>query len=185
MCVCVCVCVALGIQHAVRRIVIVACEAPEYFSTLSHKWHDCRKNVTEHKTCVSDVFLYILPEIFLIQRRILRDMIKIVNLYFQKVTLILSDFNETWIFLTYFQKILKYQISWQSIWWEPVPCGRKDTTNLIIAFCSFANLPKNPGPTMVHACVYARIRRCAYYVYVKMWVRYSFVVSDCCCSQCH
>jgi hypothetical protein len=29
--------VALSIQHVVRHIVVVACAAPEYFSTLSHK----------------------------------------------------------------------------------------------------------------------------------------------------
>jgi len=32
-----------------------------------------------------------------------------------KYPLFLSDFNETWIFLTYFQKIFKYQILRKSI----------------------------------------------------------------------
>jgi len=58
----------------------------------------------------------------------------------------LSGFNETCIFSTDFRKILKYQISWISIEWEP-SCstwedgGRTDMMTQIVTFLIFANAP--------------------------------------------
>jgi hypothetical protein len=54
-CACAYVHIALLIQHAtrMRRVTsFVAPRCPLYFSTLSHKWCDFRKTVTEHKMCV-------------------------------------------------------------------------------------------------------------------------------------
>jgi len=49
-----CVSVPLGIEHAMRITRTVICSLPgsTNLSTLSHKRHDCRKNVIEHKMCV-------------------------------------------------------------------------------------------------------------------------------------
>ena len=51
---CMCVRVALLSLHATRMrhiVSFVASLAPPHFSTLSHKRHDFRKNVTEYKIC--------------------------------------------------------------------------------------------------------------------------------------
>jgi len=53
--------------------------------------------------------------------------------------------------MTYFQKILKYQISYKSVQWKmSCSCGRTDMrmdrktdmTKLIVTFYNFANMPK-------------------------------------------
>ena len=87
--------VALVIQHVmrVRRIILsfVACPAAPYFSTLFHKRHDFRKNVTEHKMCFD--FLYnFFSETYLILRRIEQDIIINVRRSSCKVLIILVRF---------------------------------------------------------------------------------------------
>jgi len=64
------------------------------------------------------IFSTNLSEPVLILRRIEQDMIKIYFDFHVKYPLFLSDFSHTWIFLTNFRGILKYQISWKSVQWE-------------------------------------------------------------------
>jgi hypothetical protein len=70
--------------------------------------------------------LQFLSEIFPFLRRITRNMIKICIGFYEKFLLFFLDFNETLIFSTGFQQILKYQISWKSLKLEPSCSGQTD-----------------------------------------------------------
>jgi hypothetical protein len=107
---------------------------------------DFRKNVTEHK--MRSYFLYnFCQKHFSFSTDVSDILLKMYIVLHVKYPLVLSDFNETWIFLTDFRKKLKHQISWKSVQWEP-SCsmrtdGRTDMTKLTVAFRNFANAPKN------------------------------------------
>jgi hypothetical protein len=126
-------------------IVIVTCLGLPYFSTLSHKPRDFRKQLLNVKF-VFGFSLQILSEIFLIRRRTERDIIINVNKSSLSCLSFLSDFNKNLIFDTDFRRIIKYQISRKSVQWEP-NCsvrtdGQTDMTQLMVAFRNFANAPK-------------------------------------------
>ena len=79
--------------------------------------------------------------------------------------ILLSHFNETWIFLYIFKKILKYQISWKSVQWSwVVPYGRMDSqtdmTKLTVTFCNFVNAPKNWFTIQQHDWSYFNTTQC-------------------------
>jgi len=63
-----------------------------------------------------------------------------------KYPLFLSGFNETWIFSTDFRKVLKYEISWESVQLQPSCYTRTerqtDMTKLAVAVRNFVNAPK-------------------------------------------
>ena len=71
-----------------------------------------------------------------------------------KRLLLLSDFNETWIFLTDFRKMLRFHIWRKSVQWETElfhTDGHTDMRKLIVAFRSFANAKKCEGrPAVIH-----------------------------------
>jgi hypothetical protein len=88
-------------------------------------------------------------EKFLILRRIERDTIANVHSLHVKCLLFMSYFNEIWIFVTDFIKILRNQISRNFVQWE-VSCSmwidrrtNRHVTKLVVTFYNFANVLRN------------------------------------------
>ena len=136
-------------QCTSARLPSVACVALQYFSTLCHKRHDFRKKKSYWTQNVFWFSLQHLSETFLILRRNEQDMIKKILEVFMQSTYytyqILMKLEFTWQF--FFLNVLNYQVSRNSVQWEP-SCptrtdGRADMTKLIVAFRNFANAPKN------------------------------------------
>jgi hypothetical protein len=154
VCVCVCVCVC-GVRVCVCGLSYptcnehapchVSCPALQYFSTLSHKRHNFRKKVTEHKMCVF-IFSTPLPEIFVILRRTEGDIIQNVYCFLYKVPVILVRFDWKLIFLnrcshyTHISNFMKIRSVGDQLFHVD---GETDgITKLIVAFRNFSNAPK-------------------------------------------
>ena len=118
-CVCLCVSVCVGVTLVIQQVKrmrrnvlsFVSCPDVPHLLTLSHKSHDLRKKVTEHKKCVVD-FLYNFCLQHFSSSEELSGILSNTYLGLRvKYPLFLLDFNETSNFSADFQKILKYQIS--------------------------------------------------------------------------
>jgi hypothetical protein len=131
----------------------VACPVLQYFSTLSHKGHDFRKKkVVEYKMCA---LIFSAPFV-----RNISHSKKNFSVVFSQMCIrihvknqsFLLDSNKTGIFSIDFRKILKYNISGQSVRWQP-RCSvrtdgwrtdrRADTTKLRVTFRNFVNGSKS------------------------------------------
>ena len=124
-----CMSVALVTQHAKRmgRIILSSVSYHIFPYYLTNDTIVGEKKFTErNKMCVF-VFSTTLVETFLIVRRNEWAIILNVLGLHVKYPLFLSDFNETCILGTDFRKILKHQISWKSLKWEPSFSMRTDS----------------------------------------------------------
>ena len=96
--------------------------------------------------CVFWFSLKLLSETFLILRTIQWDCHKCTQI-FMLSTYYSCHNNETWIFLTGFQKIVKHQISWKSVQNGATLFHAggwiTDMTKLAVALPSFVNVPKH------------------------------------------
>ena len=74
-----------------------------------------------------------------------------------KCQLLLPDLNEIWIFSTDFRKILKYQISFKSVQWQP-SCSMRtdrqtDMMKLTVAFRNFAKASTKRSGKKKRRCI--------------------------------
>jgi hypothetical protein len=142
-----CVSVALVIQHAkhMRRIILssATCLAIPYFTTLSHKRHDFREKVIEHK-----IYVLIFSTTFV---QNISHSKNNWERYYHKCTLVFVYCTlyscEILMKADFFQQVFeKYaNIKFNGILSSGsrvVPCGQTDMTKLIVAFRNFANAPK-------------------------------------------
>jgi hypothetical protein len=123
----------------------VACLALQYFSKLSYKRYDIREKrywAPNVRVCFDILCNFCMKHFS--SRKVMSVILSEMYSLHVKSRLFLSDSNETWIFSTYFQKILNVKLhenpssgSWV------VPCGRTEMTKLVAAFRNFANAPKN------------------------------------------
>ena len=101
------------------------------------------KKVVQKEMCVAIFSTTFVWNIFNSKKKWARKDKKMYIGLHVKYPLCLSDFNETWIFSTDFRKILKYQISWKSVQWQPSGSLQTDMMKLIVAFPNYANTSKN------------------------------------------
>jgi hypothetical protein len=104
-------------------------------------WHNFRKKLFNTK-CVFWFSVQLLPETFLILRKN-EIWSKIYIGFHVKCLSFFSDFNETWIFLVDFWKILKYQISRKSVrYWLSCSIQMNRQTGMTLLIVAFAILWK-------------------------------------------
>jgi hypothetical protein len=122
-----------------------------YFSMLSHKLRDFRAIELFKIKCVFWFSTQFWSETFSIRRSIQRNIITNVRTYVRrhvKYPLFLSDFNQAWIFSTYFRKknpqisnFMKIRPVGAELFHADRETDRQtDMTKLIVAFCTLPSV---------------------------------------------
>ena len=162
----VCVCLQpqfSSIHSACSKFPSAACLPVQYFSTLSHKWHNSGKKVEDMK-CV--LMLSTLFETFLFLRRIECDMIIDLYLSEYKASIIHQNLRKLVVSLHIFKKCpnLKFREN-SSSGSQSVSCGcmdrwtdrQTDTTKLIVTFHNFAKCLKMEHVIFLYSCNFKQI----------------------------
>jgi len=112
--------VAFVIQHAKRKRLILISSvgwlALPYFSKLSPKQHDFPENIFDHKMYVFKLSTIFYRNIYHSKRE-LSEILS--NVHRSSCKVAIWDINGTLISSTNFGKILKCQIPWKTVQWEP------------------------------------------------------------------
>ena len=113
-------------QCACAILSFVACPALQYFSTLSQKRHDFRRNVIEHQMCSDFLYKFCIKH-FSFWEEVSEIWSKMCIGLHVNCPLFLSDANEAWIFSTYIWKSSNSKFNENlSSWSRIVLCGRTD-----------------------------------------------------------
>ena len=123
---CVFVVLLSSMHWACATLLFVACPTLQHSSTLSHKRIDfLEKKVIEHKMCVFIFSTTFVWNIYFSRKKWARYNKKYI-LFFMYSTRYSCPTLMKLEFLDRFSKILKYQISWKSVQWEPSCSMRTD-----------------------------------------------------------
>jgi len=127
------------------------CPILQKFSTLSHERHNFRKKKkrTENIMCCDFLFNFVW-NISHSKKKWVRYVKKNVYWFHVQYPLLLSGWNNTWIFSTGFRKILKYKVSWKYVQLERTDDRQTDMTKLTVALHYLVNAPKN----VLNVCYY-------------------------------
>jgi hypothetical protein len=139
---------AFSMQCACAILSSVVCPTLQDFSTLFHKWHGLRKNVTEHKMCVLIFSITLAWNISHYKKKWAGYDQKCIVVFmrstsFSCLTLIKLEFFRPFFEIYPNIKFHENPSSGNRV----VSCGqteeRTDMTQLIVAFRDCANAPKN------------------------------------------